>query len=39
MKIKFIFAWYDLWIGMFIDKNKRKILEYIAAGCDGWTPI
>lgn len=25
MKIKFIFAWYDLWIGVFIDKAKRKI--------------
>lgn len=25
MKIKFIFVWYDLWIGIFIDKNKRKI--------------
>lgn len=25
MKIKPIFAWYDLWIGIFIDTNKRKI--------------
>lgn len=23
MKIKVIFKWYDLWIGFFIDKNKR----------------
>jgi hypothetical protein len=25
MKIKLLFAWYDLWIGIFIDKAKRKI--------------
>lgn len=23
MKIKLIFAWYDLWIGLFWDKNKK----------------
>lgn len=25
MRVKLIFAWYDLWIGVFIDKSKRKI--------------
>jgi hypothetical protein len=25
MKAKFIFAWYDLWIGIFIDKSKRRV--------------
>jgi len=25
MKIKFIFKWYDLWVGIFIDRNKRWI--------------
>jgi hypothetical protein len=25
MKIKFIFAWYDLWVGVFIDRAKRKV--------------
>lgn len=25
MKVKFIFAWYDLWVGAFWDQNKRKL--------------
>lgn len=25
MKVKFLFAWYDLWVGVFIDKIKWKI--------------
>lgn len=25
MKIKPIFAWYDLWIGIFVDTKKRRI--------------
>ena len=24
-KFKISFAWYDLWIGVFIDTNKRRI--------------
>lgn len=25
MSIRPIFAWYDIWIGVFIDRPKRKI--------------
>ena len=25
MKVKLIFAWYDLWVGVFIDKKKKCI--------------
>lgn len=26
--IKLIFAWYDLWIGVFIDKSKKLIYVF-----------
>jgi len=25
MKIEFIFKWYDFWVGIFYDKNKKWI--------------
>jgi hypothetical protein len=25
LKINFLFAWYDLWMGIFIDQKKRKL--------------
>lgn len=25
MKVKIIFAWYDLWIGVFVDTKKRML--------------
>lgn len=25
MSVKPIFAWYDLWIGVFIDRPKRRV--------------
>ena len=30
MKISLIFAWYDLWIGVFVDHLKHRI--YICVG-------
>lgn len=29
MKIRPVFAWYDLWVGVFIDRQKRRV--YIMA--------
>lgn len=28
MKIKFIFAWYDLWIGFYWDKNNKCLYVF-----------
>jgi hypothetical protein len=28
MKIKFIFKWYDFWIGIFYDKQKNWISNF-----------
>lgn len=25
MKVRFIFAWYDLWVGAFVDRTKRRL--------------
>jgi hypothetical protein len=25
MRIKFIFAWYDFWVGFFFDIEKKKV--------------
>lgn len=25
MSVKFLFAWYDLWVGVFWDASKRKL--------------
>jgi hypothetical protein len=25
MRVKLIFAWYDIWVGVFIDQPKRRI--------------
>lgn len=28
MKIKPIFAWYDLWVGAFYDRTKRRLYVF-----------
>lgn len=29
MKAKLIFAWYDLWIGVFVDRQKKKVYVFL----------
>lgn len=29
MKAKLIFAWYDLWIGVFVDRHKKKLYVFL----------
>jgi hypothetical protein len=33
-KIKFLFKWYDLWIGFYYDKNNKK-LYFLPIPCFG----
>jgi hypothetical protein len=28
MTIRLIFAWYDLWIGVFIDQTRRRVYVF-----------
>lgn len=28
MKIRLIFAWYDLWVGAFVDTGKRRVYVF-----------
>lgn len=32
-QIKFIFKWYDLWIGLFIDKPKNRLYLFYLPMC------
>jgi hypothetical protein len=28
MSVKLIFAWYDLWVGVFVDRVKRRVYVF-----------
>lgn len=28
MKVRLFFAWYDMWVGVFYDRNKRRIYVF-----------
>lgn len=29
MRVRLIFAWYDLWVGVFIDRPKRRVYVFL----------
>jgi len=33
MKVRLIFAWYDLWVGVFIDRAKRRAYVLLLPCC------
>lgn len=28
MKVRVIFAWFDLWVGVFIDRQRRRVYVF-----------
>jgi hypothetical protein len=33
MTVRFIFAWYDLWVGAFVDTAKRRVYVFPIPMC------
>jgi len=36
LKIKLIFAWYDIWIGIFVDTKKKIVYIFPMFGVKIW---
>lgn len=28
MRVRPVFAWYDIWVGVFVDTNKRRVYVF-----------